>query len=222
MKVGLFGGTFNPIHLGHLRSAAHVRAAFGLDRIAFIPSATPPHKPAADLASARHRYDMVALAVADEPAFVVSRIELDRGGPSFSVDTLRAFRADRNPDALAFIVGMDAFAEIESWRAFTEIPRLCDLIVTTRPGAPTPPVERLIPVALRPAFWYDSAHRCYRHDSGHTLTLSMLNGLPISASTIRANVRAGRSTRDHLPPAVADYIARHGLYRRSEDAGLEG
>lgn len=222
MKVGLFGGTFNPIHLGHLRSAAHVRVAFGLDRIYFIPSAAPPHKPAAALAFAQHRYNMVALALAGEPAFVASRLELDRGGPSFSVDTLRAFRADPRLDALAFILGMDAFAEIESWRAFAEIPRLCDLIVTTRPGASTPSVERLIPVALRPAFWYDSAHRCYRHDSGHTLTLYMLNGLSISASTIRANIRAGHSTRDHLPPAVAAYIARHGLYRRHEDAGLEG
>ena len=222
MKVGLFGGTFNPIHRGHLYSAAQVRAAFGLDRIHFIPSAAPPHKPAADLASARHRYNMVVLAVADEPAFAASRIELDRDGPSFSVDTLRAFRADLHLDSIAFVIGMDAFVEIESWRDFSEIPRLCDLIVTTRPGAGIPPAGGLIPVALRPAFWYDFTHRCYRHDSGHTLTLYMLNGLPIAASTIRANVRAGRSTQDDLPPAVADYIARHGLYRRSGDAGFEG
>lgn len=222
MNVGLFGGTFDPIHLGHLRSAAEVRRAFGLDRISFVPSASPPHKPGQELAPAEHRYAMVALAIADEPTFAASRIELDRPGPSFSVDTLRTFRADPSVGSLAFIIGVDAFAEIGSWHAFAEIPTLCDLIVTSRPGVATPAVERLIPVALRPAFWYDAARHRYQHDSGHSLTLYMLNGLPISASDIRVNLRSGRSTQDQIPSVVAEYIARHGLYRRREDAGLEG
>ena len=145
MKVGLFGGTFNPIHLGHLRSAEEVRAAFALDRIYFIPSAAPPHKRETDIAPAQHRYNMVERAVADNPAFLASRIELDRSGPSFSVDTIRTFQDRGTYTSLAFLIGMDAFCEIDSWHAYLEIPSLCDLIVTSRPGVPTPSIDQLLP-----------------------------------------------------------------------------
>ena len=222
MKVGLFGGTFNPIHLGHLRSAEEVCAAFALDRIYFIPSASPPHKSQADIAPAQHRYNMVELAVADHPFFLASRIELGRSGPSYSVDTIRAFRARERHDALAFLIGMDAFGEIDSWKSYQEIPGLCDLIVTSRPGVPTPAMNQLLPVALRPAFWYDSAKQRYQHESGHTLTLYTLNGLHISASAIRENIHAGLSTHGQLPAAVAEYIAKHALYCGHKDAPLEG
>ncbi len=222
MKIGLFGGTFNPIHLGHLRSAEEVCAAFALDRIYFIPSASPPHKHETDIAPAQHRYNMVELAVADNPAFRASRIELDRAGPSFSVDTIRAFQQSGTFTSLAFLIGMDAFCEIESWKAYLEIPRLCDLIVTSRPGVPTPSIDQFLPVALRSAFWYDPAKQRYQHESGHTLTLYTLNGLPISASAIRDNTRVGRPTHCQLPPVVADYIATHALYRRQEALSLEG
>ena len=223
MKVGLFGGTFNPIHLGHLRSAEEVRAAFALDRIYFIPAASPPHKRTMDIAPAHHRYNMVERAVAANPAFCASRMELDRAGPSFSVDTIRSFRARGTLPSLAFLIGMDAFCEIETWKDYLEIPRLCDLIVTSRPGVPTPPLDQLLPVALRSAFWYDSGQQRYRHESGHTLTLYTLNGLHISASSIRDNLRVGRPTTPHqLPPAVADYIAIHALYQTQEASSLEG
>lgn len=222
MKIGLFGGTFNPIHLGHLRSAEEVCVAFALDRIYFIPAASPPHKRTTDIAPAQHRYHMVERAVAANPAFFASRIELDRAGPSFSIDTIRAFRTRETLTSLAFLIGMDAFREIETWKDYLEIPGLCDLIVTSRPGVPTPPLDQLLPVALRPAFWYDSARQTYQHESGHTLTLHTLNGLHISASGIRANLRAGRPTPHQLPPAVADYIATHTLYRTHEALSLEG
>lgn len=222
MKVGLFGGTFNPIHLGHLRSAEEVCAAFALDRIYFIPSASPPHKRETDIVPAQHRYNMVELAVADHPAFLASHIELDRSGPSFSVDTIRTFQQRGLYTSLAFLIGMDAFCEIESWKAYLEIPGLCDLIVTSRPGVPTPSIDQLLPVALRSAFWYDSSEQRYQHESGHTLTLHTLNGLHISASVIRDNIRAGRPTHCQLPPTVADYIATYALYRRQEALSLEG
>ena len=222
MKVGLFGGTFNPIHLGHLRSAEEVRAAFALDRIYFIPSAAPPHKRETDIAPAQHRYNMVERAVADNPAFLASRIELDRSGPSFSVDTIRTFQDRGTYTSLAFLIGMDAFCEIDSWHAYLEIPSLCDLIVTSRPGVPTPSIDQLLPVALRSAFWYDPAKQRYQHESGHTLTLYILNGLHISASVIRDNIRVGRPAYGQLPPAVADYIATCALYRSQEALSLEG
>ena len=222
MKVGLFGGTFNPIHLGHLRSAEAVCAAFTLDRIYFIPAASPPHKRPTDLAPAHHRYNMVERAVAANPAFFASRIELDRAGPSFSIDTIRAFRTRDTLTSLAFLIGMDAFREIATWKDYLEIPGLCDLIVTSRPGVSTPRLDRLLPVALRSAFWYDPVRQRYQHESGHTLTLYTLNGLHISASGIRDNLRVGRSTLHQLPPAVADYITTHALYRTQEALSLEG
>ncbi len=222
MKVGLFGGTFNPIHLGHLRSAEAVCAAFALDRIYFIPSASPPHKRTADIAPAHHRYNMVARAVAAKPAFVASRIELERAGPSFSIDTIRAFQARGIGTSLAFLIGMDAFCGIETWKDYLEIPRLCDLIVTSRPGVPTPPHDQFLPVALRSTFWYDAGRQRYQHESGHTLTRYTLNGLRIAASNIRVTLRAGRSASCHLPPTVADYIATHTLYRTQKALSLEG
>ncbi len=222
MKVGLFGGTFNPIHCGHLRSAEEVCAAFTLDRIYFVPSASPPHKRTTDIAPAHHRYNMVERAVAANPAFFASRIELDRAGPSFSIDTIRTFRTRGTWTSLAFLIGMDAFREIETWKDYLEIPSLCDLIVTSRPGVPTPPLDQFLPVALRSAFWYDSVRQRYQHESGHTLTLYTLNGLHISASSIRDNLRAGRPTSCQLPPAVADYIATHALYRPQKALSLEG
>ena len=222
MKVGLFGGTFNPIHSGHLRSAEEVCAAFTLDRIYFIPAASPPHKRTTAIVSAQHRYNMVERAVAANPAFFASRIELDRAGPSFSIDTIRAFRTRGRLTSLAFLIGMDAFSEIETWKDYLEIPGLCDLIVTSRPGVPTPPLDQLLPVALRSAFWYDPVRQRYQHESGHTLTLHTLNGLHISASGIRDNLRVGRPIPCQLPPAVADYIATHALYCTQEAASLEG
>ena len=221
MKVGLFGGTFNPIHFGHLRSAEEVCTAYRLDRVYFIPAASPPHKRTTDIAPAHHRYNMVERAVAANPAFFASRVELDRAGPSFSIDTIRAFRARGMLTSLAFLVGMDAFCEIETWKDYLEIPSLCDLIVTSRPGVPTPSLDQLLPVALRSAFWYDPVQQRYQHESGHTLTLYTLNGLHISASGIRDNLRAGRPAACQLPPAVADYIATHAFYRTQEASSLE-
>lgn len=217
MNVGLFGGTFNPIHCGHLRSADEICSAFALDRIYFIPSASPPHKQHDDIAPVPHRYKMVELAVADNPAFVASRIEIERSGPSYSVDTIRTFGAGLKSTSIAFIIGMDAFCEMHTWREYREIPRLCDLIVTSRPGFPTPAIEDLLPVALRSAFWYDSSKHRYQHDSGHTLTLYTINGLQISASAVRENIQLGHSLHRQIPPAVSAYITEHDLYTKRED-----
>ena len=152
MKVGLFGGTFNPIHLGHLRSAEEVCTAFMLDRVYFIPSASPPHKRTTDIAPAHHRYNMVERAVAATPAFFASRIELDRAGPSFSIDTIRAFRIREALTSLAFVIGMDAFCEIETWKDYLDIPNLCDLIVTSRPGFPLHHLTNSFPLLFGPPF----------------------------------------------------------------------
>ncbi|MBI3301425.1 MAG: nicotinate-nicotinamide nucleotide adenylyltransferase [Deltaproteobacteria bacterium] len=135
-------------------------------------------------------------------------------GTSYSVDTIRHFLTTLQPAALSFIVGLDAFREIHTWKDYAAIPALCDLIVTSRPGLPTPPPDQVLPVALQSAFWYDPPVHMHRHASGHTLVLHEIAGLPIAASTIRDKVRQGKSVRYLVPPAVDAYITRHTLYQQ--------
>ena len=216
LQVGIFGGTFNPIHLGHLRSVEEIREAFALDRIYFVPAARPPHRSGEALVSAAHRLRMVELAVADNPFFQASAVELERTGPSYSIDTIRSFRQILEAASLFFIVGLDAFREIHIWKEFATIPALCHLIVTSRPGVSVPPPEQLLPVALRPVLWYDPVHRMYRHTSGHTLVFHEIQGLQISASQVRALLRHRKSVRYLVPSTVAEYIADHALYQPEE------
>ncbi len=213
LRIGLFGGTFNPIHFGHLRSAEEVRETFALDRVYFVPAAHPPHKGGSDLAPATHRLRMVELAVADNPCFSASTVELERPGMSYSVDTIRHFLAAFRPASLLFIVGIDAFRELATWKDYAFIPTLCDLLVTSRPGVPTPLPDQLLPVALKTLFWYDPATNVHRHTSGHSLILHEIAGLDIAASTIRGKVRQGKSVRYLVPPAVEAYINHHALYQ---------
>jgi len=213
LKIGLFGGTFNPIHLGHLRSAEEVREAFALDHIYFVPAAQPPHKGGSDLAPATHRLRMVELAVADNPSFSASAIELDRPGISYSIDTIRHFLTALQPACLLFILGLDAFRELATWKDYATIPQLCDLLVTSRPGMPTPLPAQLLPVALKTLFWYDPTTNVYRHTSGHSLILHEIAGLDIAASAIRGKVREGKSIRYLVHPSVEAYITHHALYQ---------
>jgi nicotinate-nucleotide adenylyltransferase len=212
-RIGLFGGSFNPIHLGHLRSAEEIREAFQLAHIYFIPTARPPHKSNGELAPAHHRLRMVELAVADNSCFSASAVELERAGTSYSVDTIRHFLTFLSPASLVFVVGLDAFRELHTWKDYTAIPELCDLIVTSRPGIPTPHPEKLLPIALQGVFCYDPQANTYYHASGHTLVLHQIEGLNIAASTIRSKVREGKSFRYLVPPTVATYITEHTLYQ---------
>jgi nicotinate-nucleotide adenylyltransferase len=215
-KVGIFGGTFNPIHLGHLRSAEEIRETFTLDRMYFVPAARPPHRSGDTLVSAVHRLKMVELAVADNPFFQASAIELERTGPSYSVGTIRTFREVLEPESLFFVIGFDAFREIHTWKEYASIPELCHLIVTSRPGVSIPSPDQFLPVALQPALWYDPVQRMYRHTSGHSLVFHEIHGLQISASQIRALLRQSKSIRYLVPSTVAAYIADNSLYQPEE------
>ncbi len=213
--IGILGGTFDPIHLGHLRAAEEVREAEGLDEMRFVPSAVPPHKAHAGLAPAADRLRMVELAIDGVPGFTSWDVELRRTGPSYSVDTLRALRAERGPGVrIVFVIGRDAFADFDSWKDHGAILGLCDLVVITRP--PWPPELTLddFPVATRGALGYDRRSGVFRHASGHAVTLARITPLDISATSIRARVTAGLSIRFLVPAAVEGYITEHALYRR--------
>jgi len=214
MKIGLFGGTFDPIHWGHLRNAEEVREAFSLDRLLFIPAGIPPHKRLRPTPPARNRVAMVRLAIAKNPGFILSTVELSRRGKSYSIDTVRHFVKSRRPgDSLYFILGLDAFLDIGSWKDFEELFSLSHFIVTSRPGSKNSLSLARMPVAVRKLFCYDRREKFYRHKSGTKLHFFKLTDIAISASDIRRRVKEGKSIRYLVPLEVESYIRKRGLYR---------
>jgi nicotinate-nucleotide adenylyltransferase len=211
-KIGLFGGTFNPIHLGHLRGAEEIREAFGLQEVIFIPAAHPPHKTTEEIIEARHRLEMVKRATRKNPQFSTSDVELKRPGKSYSIDTIRYFR-EKFKDSLYFILGKDAFVEIETWKDFKNLFSLCNFIIMVRPGlVQTSP----LPVALAPAFRYNEGAPGWVHESGNIVFLKEINFLDISSTKVRELVEKGGSIKYLVPPEVEAYIEKHGLYRRGQ------
>lgn len=217
MRTGVFGGTFNPIHLGHLRLAELARERCALDQVLFLPAAAPPHKAVAGEASFADRMDMVAAAIVDHPAFVLSDLEGQRPGKSYSVETLKILRESRPDDELYFLIGMDSFRDIASWRDYRQLFTLAHLVVVPRPGvAFSQPPERMVPVAMAGEFCYDAAQHSLLHQSGMRVVLLAEDCLDISSTAIRSHLAAGRSVRYLLPSAVSEYISIHGLYRGPE------
>jgi nicotinate-nucleotide adenylyltransferase len=213
--VAIFGGTFNPIHLGHLRAAEEVREAAGLDEVRFVPAALPPHKDpeSVGLAPAHHRLRMVEVALENVPGFRAWPVEIERGGTSYSIDTIRALRTEVPADPrVAFMLGWDAFADVHTWKDFEEIFGLCDVLVFTRPPDVRPPDEHALPVAARQAFRYDPEIGAFRHRSGHRLTMHQVTSFAISATDVRRRLASGRSIGFLVPDAVETYIRQHGLF----------
>ncbi|TMQ71791.1 MAG: nicotinate-nucleotide adenylyltransferase [Candidatus Eisenbacteria bacterium] len=194
-RIGLFGGTFDPPHLGHLALAEHARDRLRLDEVRFVPAGQPPHKRGATIAKAAARLAMTRRAVRGNPAFTVSTLEIRRGGPSFTVATLRAVAAERPRARLYLLIGADSLDDFATWHEPEAILRLATLVVAGRPGAGAAPRVR------------GPARR------GGIVRLDNAE-IALSSSLVRARVRAGRSVRYLVPDAVAAYIARHRLYRR--------
>ncbi len=192
MRIGLFGGTFDPVHLGHLRAAESAREALGLERVAFVPSAQPPHR-ARPLSAAEDRLAMTRLATDAHPCFETWDLELRRPGPSYTVDTVAALVSERPADRFVLIVGADTWPEMPSWREPQRLFSLVEVAVTARPGAAVPELVAPFP-----------GTRAVHRVDGPVLA--------ISASAVRERVRAGLSVRFLVPDAVADYIARRRLY----------
>lgn len=227
MRLGIMGGTFDPIHLGHLRAAEEIYWAFGLDRIIFVPAARPPHKDEVVVASALHRYEMVSLATVFTPYFTVSSIEITRPGKSYSVETVREFQklSGRNT-SLYFVVGVDAFLGMSGWRHARELIALARVIVTARPGWRLDEVERLLTPEQRkilgnPTFRYlkisdIDPERVEREFEPRQVLLVEVVSLDIASREIRQLVEQGRSIRHLVPDTVAAYMAKNRLYQRSQ------
>lgn len=193
MKIAIMGGTFNPIHFAHLMSAEQVRDGLNYDKILFVPAARPPHKSQPDMVSAEHRYQMVRLATAQNPYFDVSRIELDRNGPSYTIQTIKLLRETlKEITELAWIIGADSLIEYKIWKDFDKVLKLCTLVVTTRPNYD---LEQ-VPLEIR-----------------NQITIFKITGSDISATEIRNRIKEKHSVRYLIPEDVVNYINEHHLYR---------
>ncbi|MDR1663577.1 MAG: nicotinate-nucleotide adenylyltransferase [Clostridiales bacterium] len=191
-RIALMGGTFDPIHYGHLAAAEAVLQAYKPQRVLFVPSAAPPHKKNRAVTDAEHRYRMALLATAAHPAFEVSRLELDRPGPSYTVDTVRELRSLCPPAAeIFFIIGADTAEEIKTWKEPETLLALCEVVAVTRPG-----------------FKADALARDFK---GRVRVLET-PAIDISGTEIRRRAAAGESARYRVPPPVAEYIRDHRLY----------
>jgi len=192
VRIGLYGGTFDPVHLGHLRAAENAREAMSLDLVAFLPAAVPPHR-GAPLSPAADRLEMARLATASHPRFEAWDAELRRPGPSYTVETVSSLLCERPGDSFVLVVGADTWPEIATWREPERLLSLVEVAVVDRPGYPTEE-----PVAPFPGA------RGVRRAEGPSL--------PVSATAIRERARQGRSVRYLVPDAVADYIVARRLY----------
>ena len=217
MQTGIFGGTFNPIHLAHLRVAEEVREACGLDRVIFLPAALPPHKQTASDTPFQHRLAMVEAAIADHPGFIASDLETERSGASYSVDTLEALQQLYPDDSLYFIIGLDSFRDITSWKDYPRLFELANIVVAHRPDYGNDDPRALLPVALTDQFCYDGGSVNLRHKCGNELIFVAETRLAISSTMLREQVAKKRSIRYLVPPAVEAYIQTHNLYREKED-----
>jgi nicotinate-nucleotide adenylyltransferase len=221
-RVGVFGGSFNPIHFGHLLVADEICEALDLDRLLFVPAAEPPHKPASDLAPAQHRFRMTALAVREHPRFEVSDLELRRSGPSYTVDTLAALR---ERGALYLLIGSETFLDLLNWREPLQVARLARLVVVPRNSTgfePQAPAAQKVLKELGLPGFLEVGGGCTEREAGGPPPGAEVNAapllvraasLPISGSDLRRRAREGRSLAYRMPEAVAAYIRDHRLYR---------
>jgi nicotinate-nucleotide adenylyltransferase len=198
MRLGLFGGTFDPIHMGHLILAEACREACALDRVWFVVAGAPPHKPG-DRTSVDDRLEMVRIAIAGHPAFEVSDLETRRPGPHYSVETLEEVRRLRPDDELFFLIGADSLADLPQWRQPERIVSLATVVVVDRPG---------VPLDL-PSRWPDLG------PSALPFRMVKIPQIGIASNDLRRRVAEDRSIRYQVPRGVEAYIDAHGLYRDS-------
>ena len=223
LRLGILGGSFNPIHNGHLAIARQTREALELDQILFIPTGQPPHKHNSSLAPAQDRYEMVRLAIASDLTLAVSDVELRRPGKSYTIDTVRLLQQEYGAQTqLFFLIGLDAFLDFPSWQDPQALLELCQFVILSRPGQS---FRSLSTVRLLPPIPYSSLADLDAERISQIKTPIRTQGLiclklppcPISASDIRARTRQGLPVANLLPPLVESYILRHHLYQEDRD-----
>ncbi len=203
--IGIYGGTFNPVHNGHLRTALEVCELFELDQLKMIPCRLPPHRNQPEVA-AEQRLQMLEIAIADMPRFAVDRCELDRDGPSYMVDTLQLLRKEHEGVPMILFIGADAFAGLERWHRWDALFDYAHIVVMTRPGHQMPEMSPFMHKLL----CQDKSKVCGQ--SAGYLLFQPVTALDISATTIRGLISGGRSPKFLMPDEVIDFIRQHQLY----------
>jgi nicotinate-nucleotide adenylyltransferase len=207
-KIGIFGGTFDPVHIGHLRAAEEFAEALDLEQVLMMVSSQPPHREAPE-ASAHQRLEMLDLAVADNPLLTASDLEIRRQGPSYTLDTIRRVRSDHG-DAMPYLaLGVDAYLEISTWHRTADVLAESHVVVLTRPGFE---VDLVSPISRCFKGSYRIGDDCHYHESGATLRKTQISSLDISSSNIRRLIAQGRSVRYLVPQPVFEYIRLNRIY----------
>ncbi len=217
-RIGIFGGTFNPIHVGHVKACLEVQKVFSLKKILFIPSYIPPHKGSSDIAAPSHRMKMVELAVAPYPQFIPSSIEIEAKGKSYSILTLAKLK-ERYPDAwIFFILGVDAFLEIDTWKDYEKVLEQCHFIVISRPGYRLEDAEHILGGKYK-----NWIHRLSGQEeisdqilSDYKIFLLSISALDLASQEVRKRIKNGKSITGQVAESVEAYINENKLYQRGK------
>lgn len=214
-RIGLLGGTFNPIHQGHLRAAEEIQQRFSLSEVLFVPSYIPPHKVTAEVASPEDRFAMVRLAVASHPGFIASPLEIEARERSYSIITLNKVKTIYRDARIYFILGIDAFLEIETWKSYQAVLEQCHFIVINRPGYRL----ELAKAALPERYAEKILDLGAAEEVGEALMgsfrifLVSIRALDISSTAIRRRIKQGQSIKGFVPEAVEEYIKKNNIYQ---------
>ena len=215
MKEGLFGGTFNPLHNGHIEVISHVKRAFAIDRIHLIPCGIPPHKSFQNLAPARDRFEMIKTTVQSLPGLRVSDLELRRSGPSFTVDTIRQFLDESSPETQPyFILGTDAFFDMGTWKQPIDIFKKINIILMTRAGEKktSADIAAFLTSQINRLYKFNASSMKFHHPELKTIHICRTPEIKISSTLIRARIRSHQSIHSMVPGPVEDFIIKKGLY----------
>ncbi len=218
-RIGILGGTFNPIHMGHLKVADTVQRSFYLRKLLFVPSYIPPHKESSDIAAPSDRLKMVELALASSPRFIPSSIEIRAKGKSYSILTLKKLKKLYPQALIFFILGIDAFLEIDTWKEYRKVLQQCFFIIVSRPGYRLEDARSVLEENYRERMVELSESERIREDmlQAYRLFLLSMNSIDVASTEIREKIRRGESVREMVPQAVEKYILEHRLYRNEND-----
>ncbi|MBN2244914.1 MAG: nicotinate-nucleotide adenylyltransferase [Candidatus Aminicenantes bacterium] len=215
MRLGLLGGTFNPVHQGHIQAAQVVQKSFDLNKVYFIPAYIPPHKSSQAIASPKHRLRMVELAVEPFPDFIPSSIEIEAGGKSYSIITLGKFQQLFPGSSIYFILGIDAFLEIDTWKDYERLLEQCDFIVLSRPGYDLSDAKTVLGGRFKKKIIDVNRYinRKQTRKGYYKIILFPFDGLDLSSTEIREKVNRGKSIKGLVPEEVEAYIKKYNLYQ---------
>lgn len=222
-RLGFFGGTFDPVHLGHLVPAVRAFETFRFDALVFVPAFNPPHKLAAPLTPFSHRFAMLALATQPYDRFLLSAIEAERKGPNYTVDTLRQLRERVSVEQIYFLMGSDSFSQIGEWHRWQELVSLAHLVVLHRDTVWGEELAARVPAELRGRMrTVEPFHEVPDPEPGSNwIYLLQHEPFPVSATQLRERLRLGRSIHELVPPEVHRYIVKHRLYHQGGEPGNE-